>query len=301
MSFSTRVKEEICDSKAFKNKNRRAFAYGFFLFGREFSKERIEIYTSQHIVLRLFYRLVTDLSAGNLKTEETKRKSSVFYQASVTDCPSREKLINFFGQKEDSDAINYQLLLGDGDTAAFLSGAFLSCGVVTTPDSEYHLEFIPPRDELHDELFRLLSTLGYPPKTTVRRGTPLLYYKESGLIEDLLTTINASNCALEVMEVKIYRDLRNRANRAGNCDSANIDKTVRASTAQLKDIKLLYRHMGEDNMPDDLREIARLRVENQEMSLRELGELLNEPLSRSGVNHRLKRIEQLASEYRDQK
>jgi DNA-binding protein WhiA len=191
----------------------------------------------------------------------------------------------------------FELLGGlteQNDSAAFLSGAFLACGAVTTPASGYRLEFLPPSEALHDALFQLLTTLGYPPKTTVRRGAGVLYYKESVVIEDILTLIGASNCALEMMEVKIFKDLRNRANRAGNCDSANIDKTVKAAAEQLENIRQVYKALGEQNLPAELREIAGLRLENPEVSLRELGEMLTEPLSRSGVNHRLRRIARLA-------
>ena len=117
-------------------------------------------------------------------------------------------------------------------------------------------------------------------------------------IEDLLATIGASTAALELMEVKIYKDMRNKVNRVTNCETANIEKTVTAAMQQIEDINLILRERGEGALEDDLRELAFLRLQNPEMSLRELGENLSENISRSGVNHRLKRIGALADEIR---
>ena len=136
------------------------------------------------------------------------------------------------------------------------------------------------------------------PKITVRRNDYILYYKESEHIEDLLTYIGAGKASLEMMEVKIVKELRNKVNRATNCETANITKVIDASMKQTQDIRLIAENGGLEALDEDLRELARLRMENPEMSLRELGENLSEKISRSGVNHRLKRIAQFAQEIR---
>ena len=110
--------------------------------------------------------------------------------------------------------------------------------------------------------------------------------------------IGAVKCSMDLMNVKIYKDVRNKVNRITNCETANIEKTVAASSSQVEDIRLIWRVKGEESLPRELQELARLRVENPELSLRELGEALQEPITRSGVNHRLKRLNGIAQELR---
>ena len=141
----------------------------------------------------------------------------------------------------------------------------------------------------------LLSFL-VPFKHAVRKGAQLLYLKESEQIEDMLTFMGATKASVHMMEIKIYKELRNKANRVTNCETANIDKTVNAATAQVEQIQWLLECRGWGGLPEELWELAQLRLDHPEMSLRELGEALSTPLSRSGVNHRLKRLTQLAAE-----
>ena len=124
----------------------------------------------------------------------------------------------------------------------------------------------------------------------------MVYLKDSGEIEDLLGFMGAGNLGLEVMNVKIYKSIRNQVNRAQNCEFANLEKTISAASVQVKQIEYILKNKGTAFLPEDLREIAKLRVENPEMSLRELGEALGEPLTRSGVNHRLKRLSKIYEE-----
>ena len=132
----------------------------------------------------------------------------------------------------------------------------------------------------------------------MRRNDYLLYYKESEQIEDLLTLIGAPRSALELMEVKIVKDLRNKVNRATNCETANITRTVNTAVEQIEDIRLIERSGGIGMLPEELQELARLRLSGADLSLRQLGEQLSPPISRSGVNHRLKRISEFAENLR---
>ncbi len=131
-------------------------------------------------------------------------------------------------------------------------------------------------------------------KMTLRGKAPVLYAKESGLIEDLLTYIGAGNYALEIMRVKIEKDFRNRVNRSVNCDNANLDKTVAASERVRRDIEFIIERVGFEALKPELRETARLRLENPESSLSELCAMFDPPISRSGLNHRLKKLSQIA-------
>ena len=180
--------------------------------------------------------------------------------------------------------------------AAFLRGAFLSAGTLTNPEKDYHLEFLVSHRRLAQDLAALLAEVGLPAKSTQRRGCMVVYYKESEHIEDLLTMMQATLSSLELMNVKIYKDLRNRVNRVTNCETANLSKTVEAVHRQLWAIDLIDRTSGLQNLPEGLQEIALMRREHEEMSLSELGQELKRPLSRSGVNHRLQKLIHIAQE-----
>ena len=135
-------------------------------------------------------------------------------------------------------------------------------------------------------------------KTMLRRGQHIVYIKGCEYIEDTLTFIGAPQCTLELINTKIYKDIRNKANRIANCDAANIDKVVKAAMKQIEDIKLIDKVIGLENISQELREVAQLRLENIDMSLQEIGEDLSEPISRSGVNHRFKKLAKMADEIR---
>lgn len=153
---------------------------------------------------------------------------------------------------------------------------------------------------LSEELIVLLGDIGVNAKTTIRRGQYIVYIKDSESIEDTLTFMGAQNCTLEIMNVKIYKDVRNKANRIANCDTANIDKVIKASMRQIEDIKLIDKVDGLDSLSAELREVAVMRLDNVDMSLQEIGDNLSVPISRSGVNHRFKKIAVIAEKIREE-
>ena len=155
-----------------------------------------------------------------------------------------------------------------------------------------------PDSERAAVLADFISEHGMSLKTTERKLQTVLYSKTSEQIEDFLTYIGAGTHSLEIMQVKIEKDLRNRANRSVNCDSANLDKTVAASEKSCRDIELVLEEIGLDNLSPELRETALLRLNNRESSLSELCAMFEEPISRSGLNHRLKKLSALAEQIR---
>lgn len=169
---------------------------------------------------------------------------------------------------------------------------------MTDPEKNYLLEFTVYRAGLVEPLAALLEQVVGMPKFQLRRDQAVLYYRESENIEDALTAAGAPKSAMELMEVKIVRDMRNKVNRVTNCETANIDKTVTASARQIADIEYLILSLGLEGLPEELREVAVKRMENPELSLRELLGTLSEPLSRSGLNHRLSRLSRMAEELR---
>lgn len=182
---------------------------------------------------------------------------------------------------------------------ALIRGLFISVGMMSDPETGYRLEFPLPSEDLSDEVGALLSGVGLEPKKASRRGKKVLYYKESGSIEDMLGIIGAKKAAFELMNIKIERELRNNANRQTNCDAANISKTVSASEQQIDAIEYLRKNGLFDMLPEDLRRTALLRLENSDASLSALVKLHDEHISRSGVNHRLARITSIAEEARE--
>ncbi len=190
-------------------------------------------------------------------------------------------------------------IIATNSLGVFTAGIFLACGSVNDPSKEYHLEFACPEEEIALQLQTLLRDIGVTAKTVIRRGQNIVYIKGSESIEDTLTFIGAPQCTLELMNMKIYKDIRNKANRIANCDAANIDKVIKAAMKQIEDIKLIDSTIGIDTLNDELREVAQLRLDNIDMSLQEIGESLSEPISRSGVNHRFKKLAKLADDIRN--
>lgn len=296
MSYAASVKEEIYLSRPSRNPNYRAFCYGLLLLGRKFSKQGVSISTEHITVSKLYGFAIKDaIGARALFSEQRAPRGSMLYTVELNAHDDIKRLMRYFDHEED--CFNY-LLIQQEHFPMFLCGAFMACGTINEPSKSYHLELIPPNEELVDMLFEQLSIIGYPPKSTVRRGQTVLYFKESEQIEDLLTMIGATRSSLELMETKIYKDLRNRANRAANCDAANAGKVFKAAAQQLADIELLRENNLLETLPAQTIAVAKLREQNTEASLSELSMLSG--LSRSGINHRFNQISQAAQHLRSQ-
>lgn len=173
---------------------------------------------------------------------------------------------------------------------AFLRGAFMASGSIANPEREYHAEFVCGDEGFANAFVRFLHKNGLNAKMVARKGQHVIYLKEADAIMDLLTLMGATRARMELENIRIRKELRNQANRAVNCDSANLKKTVDASDRQAEAIEYIRDHVGLENLPAPLREIAQLRLNYREASLIELGEMLDPPVGKSGVNHRLRRL-----------
>ena len=300
MSFAQRIKDEIVQNRPFCQRHKKALAYGLLLFGKAFSLEQICLHTEHKAVARFYADSISDLAglSGSITMREVIRQNHrSIYLVTVDSLSDRVAILSCFGCKAGEDPQRIYLeRIPQTERQAFLSGAFLACGTVSDPEKGYHAEFSMPQKQLCEDLESYLETLLTAPKQTIRRNDYLLYYKESEQIEDLLTCIGAPKCSMELMEVKIVKELRNKVNRTTNCETANISKTVEAAMEQLRAIRLIEESGGLESLEEDLQEVARVRLKNPEMSLRELGQALPSPISRSGVNHRLKRILEYAKQ-----
>ena len=292
MSFAEEVRQEICSTVSDNNK-RFSCLYGMLLFCRELSPERICFQTESRITADFFSRIFRNV----FRITPPCRQSGVLFSFDISDRTITDEVFRTY-RFINVRTINSEMIITDS-ISALTAGIFLACGSVNDPEKEYHLEFSVPSEILTEELIILLKDIGVNARASLRRGQHIVYVKDSEAIEDTLTFIGAQNCTLEIMNVKIWKDVRNKANRIANCDSANIDKTVKASARQTADIEIIRQHNGLESLSPELREVAEIRLENPDMSLQEIGASLSRPVSRSGVNHRFKKIAVIADTIRN--
>ena len=179
---------------------------------------------------------------------------------------------------------------------AFLRGVFLASGSVTDPEKEYHLEFVLGDEAFAAALQKLIARFDLDAHLTTRRQMSLVYLKGQTEITDMLSVFGAQSARFAMEDAFIRKELRNNANRAVNCDSANMERAIAAASRQAEAIERLIRTIGESSLPPALLETAKLRMQYPEVSLEELGKLLDPPVGKSGVNHRLRKLEKMAAE-----
>ena len=298
MSFSSDIKKELCDVRELSPQQAEAMLYGI-MYASRMDEGRPLIQTENIDLMNAAAELIRAVFP-NVRTGIVRlvKNSGSLYTLKIRS--GWEDIAERFG---DFSSISREAVSGgDEESGAFLRGVFVSCGSVTDPNKEYHLELVLPENDRTPALLDFIAEHGMSLKETARGGArskkTVLYAKESELIEDCLTYIGAANHPMEIMQVKIVKDFRNRVNRSVNCENANLDKTVAASNKSTADIEYIFSTMGADWLSPDLRETARLRVENPEMSLSELCGIFPEKISRSGLNHRLKKLSKLAEELR---
>lgn len=181
---------------------------------------------------------------------------------------------------------------------AFLRGAFLGCGSMNNPDKSYHFEWVAEDQSLRQTLAKLLDKCGLPLHEHIRKGQNVIYLKGAQQIADMLALMGASQAVLEMENIRIKKQMRGEANRAANCDEHNSERMLNAADEQIEAIKLISIQRGLFTLPLGLQEMARLRLEHTSLSLAELGQLLNPPVGKSGVNHRMRRLMDIAKEIR---
>ncbi len=292
MSFSANVKNEILCSEIENECCRHAFAYGMMLFSRAFSYYDIFLLTEHEGVANKYAELMQNVC--DVKPKLAKSEAGKF-KVEVTKKEDRLKVMETFGydKKNGGSRLNWSNITDECCKVAFLKGAFLTCGTINDPNKNYHLEFVVPYLNLSRDLKLFINDydeLSVEPKSITRNSNYVVYFKDSESIEDLLTVMGAFNSSLEIMGVKMYKDMRNNVNRKLNFENANLDKTLDASSKQVDAILHIKNTVGLSYLSEDLKELAEIRLENPDMSLRELGESLSVSISRSGVNHRLQRI-----------
>ena len=299
MSFASETKKELCRVEG-EACCRKAECYGLFLFGRSFSAQSVCLNTESGETARRAAGLAAGTAgvAADVVVSLARRGRSA-YSVSIPGENQREELLSFLGHtgKEISLRINLANLENDCCRSAFLRGAFLSCGTVTDPRRDYRLEFVMPFRNLARDLCAFLKDifeLDLTPGLLNRKGSCVVYVKGGEHVADLLAFLGAGNAAMGLMQVRMFKEVRNNVNRKTNFEAANIEKTASAAAEQLMALERVFAAGGVSVLPEELRELALLRWKNPDLSLRELGQSLTPPLSRSGVNHRLRRIAEIA-------
>lgn len=307
MSFAHEVKKELCKTNV-ENKNLRvAEGYGLVLFSRRFSDSEIKLKTESISVAERFVEHMSVLFGAITEKKSTLRavrETINLHSIKVLLSSDAKRIFTFFGHMPDfaSLRINRGNIDDDMCLSAFLRGAFLSCGSVNDPNKNYHLEFCVPFKNLSSDLCTLLGEIEncpLTPRCMTRSGSYVVYFKDSEQICDLLTFMGAPSASMDIMSAKAYKQMKNITVRRTNSEIANINKTAAAGAKIISAIEKIENTKGISSLPDNLREVARLKFENPELSLSALGNLLEPPISRSGVNHRLKKIVELADECDD--
>ncbi|MEI3361863.1 MAG: DNA-binding protein WhiA [Oscillospiraceae bacterium] len=296
MSFSFDTKNELCRLPVQKLCCARAEAYGILLYCNTFSSLEVRIITENpNFAARLPKLFQRAFNVQFDRLPEPEAAGKMVFQ--ITDSRKLDHIINLLGYDPRQNLvlhINFGLLEEECCRASFLRGAFFAGGSLTDPLKRYHLELNTSHLQASRELEVLLRECGYPPKGLSRNGSFITYFKQSDQIEDFLTLIGAPVAAMHLMSAKLEKDLRNSVNRRLNCDSANLDKAVEAAQEQLEAIRRLRSADLLDKLPDKLKKTAALRLEYPELSLSELAAAFDPPVTKSCLNHRLRKIQELA-------
>lgn len=294
-SFSALVKAELCRAPLNRRCCAQAEAYGVLLYCNTFRGDEIKIMTeSEPFAQRLpaLFKKAFKVTFDRLPDGAGK------YIFTIRDPKKLAAILQVYGGAATDVAlhINFAVVEEDCCRASFFRGAFLAGGSVTDPRKGYHLELATSHRGVSREVPVLLGEMDFHPKNAQRKGNGVTYFKQSEHIEDFLITIGAPLTAMEVMNAKLEKSLRGGVNRRVNCDAANLDKAVEAAQSQLEAIRRLREDRRLNGLPDKLKQAAMLRLENPEDTLSQLAELFDPPITKSALNHRLRKLVELAKE-----
>ena len=314
MSFSTETKNELT---RVENTSKKADIAELSAIIRQAGtiqfagnmKMNLKIMTELNSVARKIFKLLKSLY--NINTSITVNKNQMLkknnsYVLSISSDMGATSLLVDLGILESERSffsrndIPISIVDSPEEAYAYVRGAFLGSGSINDPEKNYHMEIVTNNEDYSYEMSDLINSMGFTSKVVARKNYYVVYLKESEQISDLLTMIGAHKAMFKLQNIKILKDMRNKVNRIVNCETANLSKTVDAAVKQVENILIIQKTIGISNLPVNLQELALLRLENEDISLKELGEKMNPPLGKSGVNHRFKKIEKIADQYRDQ-
>ena len=276
MSFSSEVKESLSRQAAPARHCQLAELAAILGFSgvwmeTEKGKSYVRIQTENLSVARKCFTLLR--KTFNIRIDVSVRRHGIY------------QMIAYDGL----EAVEHVLIQNSCCRRAFIRGAFLAAGSVSDPEKSYHFEIVCDTEEKARQLQEMIQ----------RKKNYVVYVKESSQIVDLLNVMEAHVALMNFENVRILKEMRNSVNRQVNCETANIGKTISAAVKQIEDIQYIQRMIGFDRLPENLAEMARVRLEQPEATLKELGQMLNPPVGKSGVNHRLRKLSVLAEELRE--
>ncbi len=267
-------------------------------------KINLKISTESASTARKTFKYIKDLFQINTEVRIRKNirlKKNNYYIMLITHFMGASlvlKKIGIFSNYDNSFNISYgipkNILSNECCKRAYIRGAFLGAGSISAPEKTYHLEFVTNNIDHSEDLKNLINEFGLNAKIVERKNNYVVYLKEGDQVVDVLNIMGAHKALLDLENIRIYKQIRNDINRIVNCETANLSKTVNASIRQIENIEYIMNTIGIDKLPTSLREIAEIRLNNRDASLKELGQMLQPPIGKSGVNHRLRKIEEIA-------
>lgn len=300
MSFTTDVKNELCTIKYEKRCCMRAHLTGLAGFCgavvRENGEDCFKMRTENAAIARRAYTLMKELFGFKAELSTAGKICAITVARGAQTVLAELGFASGGIVKFTADPF---VVHDDCCKTAFLAGAFLGGGYVKTPKNGYHFEIKTHYRTLSRDLAEIIEEMGFEPKQVMRKSEYVVYMKQSDTISDLLAQMGATDAMLELCNVKILKDVRNNITRKVNCDTANITKAADAAAVQLRAIYKIQAKLGLEALPEPLEQAARLRMENPEANLTELGQMMAPSISKSGVNHRLKKIIHMAEELPD--
>ncbi len=295
MSFSSEAKAELCRDALHHRCCARAEAYGVLLFANSFSSLGIRIVTeNEDFAARLPKLFHKAFGVSFDALPEGDGEKNVFRITQPDKIAAIFSDLGYDMEQHFALHLNFAILEDECCRSAFLRGAFLAGGSVTDPLKRYHLEFATAHLKAGREVEALLQDMGYEPKNVMRQGNGVTYFKNSENIEDLLTLLGAPSAAMQIMAAKVEKEMRNTVNRRVNCDAANLDKSVAASREQVEALSRLTESGIVATLPVKLQEVAVARLLQPELTLSELAETFDPPLTKSCLNHRMRKLMALA-------
>lgn len=297
MSFSKDIKEELSKLNTLSNNENVKFELiGYFISNNtNVVKDKIKYSTENEYNINRFNKLLNNLKIDYKIELQGKVYSIIFKKVNLNEIEYLENKIQI-NMKNEVDIKKDEMIL-----KSLVRGCFLGGGSLNNPNNKYHLEILFSTIKNAKFVLELLKEFGIEAKILERKNSTSIYIKEAEEISKTLAFIGANKSVLNFEEIRVMRDTRNNINRLVNCETANLNKTINASVEQIEQIEYLQKIGKFDGLPENLKEIANLRQENPDVSLVQLGQMLSTPIGKSGVNHRLKKICEIAKEYRKEK
>ncbi len=299
MSFASQAREEIARRRIQKDCCVRAACYGIACFAKYFDARGLVLQTEQESTALYAQRMFACCGVPGT-IEERLRTSGRVYEFAIREPAAVAQLHELFGTtgRETNLQIDPSLLRCKTCVSAYIASAFLCAGTVIDPQKEYNVEFLTPRTNLSRDFEALLAEHEFAPHRTRRKSVNLVYVKTGDNVAGLLAFLGAEEAAERIRSEKAVKSVRNYVNRQNNCDTANMSKTARANAETLKAVRYLQARGALDALAAPLRETAEKRLEYPDLSLAMLGRCFEPELSKSGLSHRMKKLEALARELR---